>query len=254
MIARLRTYRADGRPPLLRECAVLVALNVVYTTVVRVSAGNGPGAVANGRSVERVERWLGLGLERVASTAAWHGHLLAVGASVWYVTAQWAAAAGVVIWLWFARPGEYVKARRVLLLLTGAGLAVFLVWPVAPPRLAVPGVVDVVARLATPGNFHRGAFAQAADQYGAFPSLHVAWAVWCAWVCWPACGLRGKVLWGAYVLLTCACVVLTGNHYVLDVVGGAVLAPVCFWVHDRVLRTAWARFRIRRTGKQEVAT
>jgi hypothetical protein len=53
------------------------------------------------------------------------------------------------------------------------------------------------------------------------PSLHLCWATWCAAVLFP--GLRhrwSRALAVSYPVVTAVVVVVTGNHYVLDLVGG----------------------------------
>jgi hypothetical protein len=46
------------------------------------------------------------------------------------------------------------------------------------------------------------------------PSLHVAWAVWCAVALYPVVRQRAlRVLVAAYPVMTTLVVVATGNHY-----------------------------------------
>ena len=58
------------------------------------------------------------------------------------------------------------------------------------------------------------------------PSLHVGWATLCAYAAWLT--LRGAhprlalLAWLFPLLMVCV-VITTGNHYILDVVGSAVL-------------------------------
>ena len=111
----------------------------------------------------------------------------------------------------------------------------FLLYPVAPPRF-LPGVgfVDSVAEAGF-GPTHGGPVT--ADQFGAFPSLHLAWAVWTAVV---ACRLTFiktlRRLWLCYPAITAAVVVVTGNHYLLDVLAGALVALATLAIAHRVPR------------------
>jgi len=107
---------------------------------------------------------------------------------------------------------------------------VFWRFPVAPPRM-LPGFTDVVAASGAFGSWHTGALASHANQLAAMPSLHIAWALWCTLVVWrltESAPLR--VLAVLYPLVTTLAVLSTGNHYVLDVVAGALtlaLAAAC---------------------------
>ncbi|MCU1344258.1 MAG: hypothetical protein JWL70_524, partial [Acidimicrobiia bacterium] len=119
---------------------------------------------------------------------------------------------------------------------------VFWLYPVAPPRM-LPGFVDTVAVTNAIGSWHSGDLAQAANEFAAMPSLHVAWACWCFVAIrrsWP--GRRwATVAAVAHLLLTVVCVVVTANHYVLDAVAGLATAAACFG--------AWAAFdRLRQRG------
>jgi hypothetical protein len=110
----------------------------------------------------------------------------------------------------------------------GGGIAAL--WPVAPPRL-MPGhgFVDGLSALVPPDY----------DAFAAFPSFHVFLA--CAVVaavdrcrarwCWRLVG-------HGYALGMVGLVLVTGNHYVIDCLGGIAL----WWVADRMVAPlcAWA--------------
>ncbi len=232
-----RLTRKDGRPPLLRECVVLMALNVAYNVVMRLSRGNAAAAINNAHGVVSVERFLGIAIVPQASHWLWSIHTLALICSYWYVIAQWVVAFGLLAWVWIKLPTEYYRVRQQWLWITAIGLLVFAVFPVAPPRLAETGVIDVIARLQTPGNFHHGALAAAADEYGAMPSLHMAWAAWCAACLWMIRSTIVRIAAVAFVLFTAFVVVTTGNHYVTDVIAGLAVMPVAAIAQALAART-----------------
>jgi len=71
--------------------------------------------------------------------------------------------------------------------------------------------------------------AKISNQFAAMPSVHCAWALWCACALVPR--LRhtwGKVLAVAYPVLTVTAIVITGNHYVLDAVAGFTVLGIGF--------------------------
>jgi diacylglycerol O-acyltransferase / wax synthase len=103
------------------------------------------------------------------------------------------------------------------------GFVVFWLLPVAPPRL-LHGFNDVVASTHAFGSWHTGALASAANQLAAMPSLHISWAAWCTVALWRASARPAvRVLWLAYPCLTAFAVLATGNHFVLDIVGGLLV-------------------------------
>ena len=109
----------------------------------------------------------------------------------------------------------------------------------APPRLLPDaGFVDIVAQSHTWGAWETaGGVAQRANEYGSMPSLHVAWAVW---VALTVASMTTSRTWRAaawaHVALTSVIVIATGNHYLLDVLAGALTCAV-----------GWAVAVVRRT-------
>jgi hypothetical protein len=133
---------------------------------------------------------------------------------------------GLLGWLWWKRPDIYRPLRNTLVGINLIGLLVFWRFPVAPPRM-LGGFTDVIASSHALGSWHTGSLAADADQLAAMPSLHIAWAVWCGVALWrisPRRSVRGLAL--VYPLLTTVVVLSTANHYLLDVLAGAVTAAI----------------------------
>jgi hypothetical protein len=108
----------------------------------------------------------------------------------------------------------------------------------------LPGFVDVVSSTHAIGSWHTGSLASHADELAAMPSLHMAWAGWCAMVVWAMTArrwLRGLAL--LHVAATAAVVISTGNHFVLDLLGGAVVLAVA-----AALIPGWQRLCARARG------
>jgi hypothetical protein len=133
---------------------------------------------------------------------------------------------------WTATRGRsgYLMARNSLLLATVAGLVMYWLLPTAPPRLLDVGLVDTMARFSGAGWWGEAASAPRgmeafSNQYAAMPSLHVGWAVWVA-LCLSrhvTSPFLRRAAW-AYPALMAAVVMGTANHYLLDVLAGALCA------------------------------
>jgi membrane-associated phospholipid phosphatase len=90
-------------------------------------------------------------------------------------------------------------------------------------------------------SFDSGPVDQISNQYAAMPSLHVAWAAWCAFVI-IACSRRRWLRWLAlaHPVITLVAIVSTANHYFLDAVGGlAVLGLGCLGAAAIERAAAW---------------
>jgi len=220
---------------------VLVVGAFVAFTVLHGAARHVAGAAAsNAHALQRFEATLGLDVERGAN--AW----LAASATPVQVAAvvvyrsYYLVIVGVLAWLYVRHPEAYVRARRALLAMLLLVLAVYWTIPMSPPRYAMTGIVDVVAGYSPIGT-QSAAAAGNAQTLSAMPSLHVALAAWCAYAVGTALRPshpRGAVVAWAFPLLMTGVVLTTGNHYVLDVVGSALVLAAAVG-----LAAAWGRAR-----------
>ena len=131
----------------------------------------------------------------------------------------------VLAWLCLRRPAAFGPLRSALVLSTTAANLVFWTWPAAPPRFAVPGMTDVLDRYHILGSGDPHGPDSLVNLYAAMPSLHVAWAAWCAAAVVIATRGRWRHLAWLYPAATTFVVLASANHFVLDVAAGlAVMA------------------------------
>jgi PAP2 superfamily len=182
-------------------------------------------ALGNARGILHVERVLHIDPELSLDRWLAAHHTLGAILADYYDNAHFIVTLGVLGWLWWRRADVYRPLRNSLVLVNVIGFVVFWLLPVAPPRM-LDGFTDIVASTHAFGSWHTGALASAANQLAAMPSLHMAWAGWCTVALWRASERRlVRVLAVAYPCLTAFAVLATGNHFLLDIVGGlAVLA------------------------------
>ncbi len=204
------------------EILVIVWLCWVYDAITNLAPLRLHAALGHGEGVLALERTLGIDPELSLDRWLASHHTLALAVSDYYDNAHFVVTLGLLAWLWWRRADIYKPLRNTLVLVNLIAFAVFSLYPVAPPRmLTQDGFSDVVASTHAFGSWHTGALASAANQLAAMPSLHMAWAAWCALVLWRLSTLvwvRGLAL--AYPCLTAFAVLATGNHYVLDVIAG----------------------------------
>jgi hypothetical protein len=217
--------RRDGRAPVWLELIVVVWLLWLYDQINNLAPLRRIVALHNAASVLALERSLNispeLGLDRWVAAHA----TLGLALSYYYVAAHFLVTFGLLAWLWWRKPRAYYPLRTQLVIINLIGLAIFWLYPVAPPRmLRLDGFRDIIAITGAVGNFHTGALATAADQYAAMPSLHIAWASWCCVVVWRMCSSRIlRALALIYPFVTAFVVIATGNHFLLDVFAGATV-------------------------------
>jgi PAP2 superfamily len=174
---------------------------------------------------------------------------------VYYHRSYYAVIVGVLLWVYVRHADIYVKVRRTLVAMAALVLPVFWALPMSPPRFALPGVVDIVADHDILGGQASREIGNGQNHYSAMPSLHVGWSLWCAYAVWSALRAshpRLALLSWVFPLGMAADVLTTGNHYVLDVAGSAVLlivsiAAASVWGH---LAESWRRASSGHSGSQ----
>ncbi|MEO8829163.1 phosphatase PAP2 family protein [Lapillicoccus sp.] len=228
---------------------VLVALVLLAFTRLQALAGTDvAGATANARALQSVERALHLDIE-LRWNARLVGHERLIPPAVLFYRLYYAVPAVVLVWLFLRDAVVYLKVRRALIAMAALALLVYWALPMSPPRFALPGVVDIVAvHDILPGQPSRD-LASGANLYSAMPSLHVGWSALCAYAVWSA--LRGShpraaLLAWLFPLAMVLDVLTIGAHYVLDVVGSAVLLLTSIAV-----ARLWARLVDRRSSSQD---
>jgi len=216
-------------------------------------------AFNNAMKVIRFERGIGLyheeSVQQLFLPYKWFIQLM----NTYYGTAHFAVTIGVFFVLLNRRKDVFPLFRNALASMTGLAIIGFALFPLMPPRLLdAPcprirqdnvtsekvvkqtfggrcienklrnyngatefGFVDTLKVYGGPWNFDSGGIAKQSNQYAAMPSLHIGWASWCAFAIWPLVRrkwIRAAVL--LYPALTLFCIIVTGNHYWLDGIGG----------------------------------
>ncbi len=182
--------------------------------------------------------------------------------NVYYGVLHFVVAAFALVWLYRQAPPRYRLWRNTLAFTTLLALAGFATFSLMPPRLLddpglyggcpvyadtpvddladrgivageAPcdefGYVDTVAVYGGWASFGSEEMAAVSNQYAAMPSMHIGWATWCALVLVPLMRRRWlRWLVMAYPVLTLFDIVVTGNHYWIDGLGGLVCLGLGF--------------------------
>jgi hypothetical protein len=179
------------------------------------------------RHAERLlgfERWAHLDPERALNRLLSGSPHLGVLAGCYYATLHFAVTVIALVWLYRRHRALYQHARTVLITASAASLLVFWFYPVAPPRLAMPGLDDTVVTHNVLGAGHAASAGTFVDLYAALPSLHVGWAFWVAAVIVRAHATSRfrHVAW-LYPMTTALVVLATANHYLIDAAAGVTV-------------------------------
>ena len=226
---------AGRRVGLLREAALVLFAYFAYFAVRGTTEGDLASALEHARQIAQLERALGLFVEPALQAAVIGQHWLVTLFNWIYIWGHWPFIGVVAIWLFYARPLAYRSFRNAFLISGAIGLAFFMAFPMAPPRLAEFGLVDTVVEHS---NFYRLLQPpQLTNQYAAFPSLHFGWNLLIGIaLIREAPRLALRALGVLMPLLMLVAIVLTANHYIIDAVAGAIVALVGLLLARRIER------------------
>lgn len=234
-----RTLQAH---PWAAEVAIFATALLVYQLSRILVVGTASDAFENAAGLIRWEQSSGLFVE--LNIQQWLlNHLELTAALNWfYMYGHWTVTPLFFVWLYKRRRRVYPYVRNAFLAANGIALLIFMLFPVAPPRLVTGrGFVDTL-RGVSDIDLRGGTFSGLFNPHAAVPSMHFGYAFMIGVVAclllkpWP---LRALAL--AYPALVFLTITGTANHYVVDsLAGGLVIAAgfiaVQAWteIHDRL--------------------
>lgn len=219
----------------LLEFALLAMTFMLYMATRGVAAGKEAVAFGHAHTVMSLEQRLGLFREMGIQTL-----VLAVPAftrllNFVYAYTHLTALILFGIWVFVWHHEQYRNVRNTFLVILFTGLAIYILYPLAPPRLfPYTGFVDTL-KLYSGINYDQPSLATLYNPFAAMPSLHVGFAVF------VGMGLirigKRAIYWipgVLYPLLMATAVIGTANHYILDALAGTVLTILAYILVPRV--------------------
>ncbi|MET8446303.1 bifunctional glycosyltransferase 87/phosphatase PAP2 family protein [Streptomyces sp. NPDC005209] len=227
--------RVLTRPNLLLE---LLLIRVTYAAYQKVRLAATGGSNSEGRATAEhhghqildLERFLHIDIEHMVNHAVIKVDWLRSFFDFYYESFHFVVPLTVLGVLYWRRPVDYRWARSSLGFATLLALVGFWLYPLAPPRLMPTlGMIDTVHGVQDFSKPDYGTLTALTNQYAAMPSLHFGWSLWCGVVIaiiapkwWM------KALGLLHPFFTVSAIVATGNHWVLDAAGGAVVVGAGF--------------------------
>ncbi|MGI8925796.1 MAG: phosphatase PAP2 family protein [Tepidiformaceae bacterium] len=219
-----RAWQVTGRYG-VHEAALVIVAFLVYFLIRGSVVDRAPEALANARDLVSLERDLGLYWElEMQSWMLGHHWLIKFMNWVYF----WGhlpvvIAFAVALWVWHRR--TYSLMRNAFLVSGAIAVVIYWAYPVAPPRLLPEaGFIDTMAVFDRVG-YNAQETSAFVNPYAAVPSLHFGWSLLLggavAWVGrHPILQLLG-IAWPIAMFFS---IVLTGNHFILDAVAGAIVS------------------------------
>jgi hypothetical protein len=268
-----------------KEVLLGLSVYIVYSIVRNQfgSAGGDPGpAFGHAKDIIAIERALHLYVE--PGLQQWYLRLPGQGLirlwNVYYGLAHFVVTFVALVWMFRVHPHRHRLLRNTLAITTALAVIGFASYSLMPPRLlddpgqyggcqvyapaaarAAPpgalsapgcdeyGYVDTVARFGGWISFGNEGMKDVSNQYAALPSMHIGWSTWSAIVLVPLLRRRwAKVLAALHPALTLLCIMLTGNHYWIDGLGGLLCLAAGFGVALLVTKPVTQPAEIHQTG------
>lgn len=226
--------RAPGLWGALAEIGVVGLALVANLMARRLTLDDLDVAVANAHSLLSLQESLHLDWEHAAQDSVEALPWLATFASWFYVWGYLPVVAVTLVVLFVRRPRDYAFLRNALLAGGVVGLPVYVLWPLAPPRLTDLGYTDTISTSAVDAAARPVGIA---NEIAAMPSFHVGYLVVVSVVVWRLSRSPLLRAWCVvHPLVMCWVVLATGNHWVLDLPAGVLLAVVglgvAWWVES----------------------
>ncbi len=174
----------------------------------------------------RLEQSLGIFKEISLQSAAFSWDVLIHVFNVIYFYGHWPVIIACGVYLFIKNPRVYAITRNAFLISGAVALILYTLFPVAPPRFT-PGFADTLG-MTVPLSYDQS---RLVNPYAALPSLHVGWDVLIALGLFI--GTRSLAARAIAVVLPPAMLlatVITGNHFFVDGIAGALLAVCAFLV------------------------
>ncbi len=209
----------------LHEVVVVVISFLIYFFIRGAVVDRAGEALARGINVIELEQRLGI--YRELAMQSWIiDHYWMIKTMNWiYFWGHMPMVILLAIWLYTRHRKAYRITRNAFLASGAIGVLLYWQFPVAPPRL-IPfaGFIDTMAQFDKVGYNAQEARAFV-NPYAAVPSLHFGWSLLLgAVVAWVGKNPLAWVFGAAWPVAMFFAVVMTGNHFILDAIAGAVVS------------------------------
>jgi len=234
----------NGRVDFLRQVCLFGGAYLLYRLVENWVAGDTASAFRHSNEIISLERSLHIFVEPKLQAWAAGSHLLLVVATYVYLNAQTTLLVGALVYLYVVHNRNYYFVRNMLLVAMVLALLCYTFYPAAPPRFFPEwGFIDTTGFI-----IHVSARSAAANlfvnQYAAVPSIHIAFASILSWSLFRHVRPRpARAFWAIWPLVIAFVTIITGNHFIFDLVLGLATAGVSAVVAHRlgaIRPHAWA--------------
>jgi membrane-associated phospholipid phosphatase len=240
LLGEARSWFPRDGEDVLRQCLIMLVCYVAYAAtrwLAYLIDGREAAARANGLFFMNLEKALGMYWEPwIQGRASAVEPVMTV--LVWaYSTLHLPVIIGLLIWVFARRRDDWTRYRNWFLAMNFMAVTVFALLPTMPPRmLFTSGVADISYLYGIRTEILENGLL--ANPFAAMPSLHFGYALFVGVALYALSGHR-HLRWAGfgYAALVLVAIVATGNHFIIDALGGALVA-LAAWVFAVSLQPA----------------
>jgi membrane-associated phospholipid phosphatase len=202
---------------------IIGGLMLVYFSVRGVTEGDPTRAFQNAADIIRFERLIDIGQEHALQAPVLDHAWLRALANWVYIYGHWPVILSTFVVLAIWRPERFRVLRNAMAISGGIGFIFFFALPVAPPRFTDPQIVDTVTAYSS--SYRTLQPPSLSNLYASMPSLHAGWNLIVGVVIFTtftSFAMRAFAL--AMPAAMSLATIVTGNHYIVDVVVGVAIA------------------------------
>jgi hypothetical protein len=235
------------------ELAMAIGLYAMYEVVRGFGSTTLSAARLHTEEIVALERHLGVFVERAVQQAVEHVPAAPMLLGFAYMSLHFGATAAAMIWVHRSHRDRFAMVRTTLVVSTAVSLAIYVLYPAAPPRLAGMGFADTVTDEAGI-NLSSDALGSLYNPFAAVPSLHFGYSLLVG-VTVAVLARRRWLRWmgAAYPAFMLFTIVATGNHFIFDAVAGGVVVVAAYFVARALVTDASRPAPARRAARARVA-
>jgi len=256
--ARIERALPHGRADVLRQLALFALAYACYEVVRGIVATSGRLPFTDASRIIGLERRLHVFVEpEIQRWVSGHAHWLLLVCDWSYINAHFLLTSAALVFIYLRRNDSFYFVRNMFMVAMAIALVGYTVYPTAPPWLMPQwGFANSIGQF-TGVDTQRGLASLLVNPYAAVPSMHVCIALITAAPMVRLTRSRlASALWALYPPFIVLVVLVTANHYLTDIVLGALTAGVSALLAGQLLARArpeaWA-FRLQASG-QAVST
>ncbi len=206
------------------QIVLLLPPGLLYFLVRDLSAGQEREAFENAASIVNLQESLGLDWEATLQQQILGTDWIVAAFNWIYIYGHFPVIIASLVLLFGLSRRNFITLRNALVVSGAIGLVCFALYPVAPPRLFDPNeFFDSLGELSH--SYHVLQNPKLTNQFAAVPSFHVGWNLLVAIAVWRASRFTLlRILAVASPVLMISAVVLTANHWLVDIVAGVSVA------------------------------